>query len=218
MISEEAKSEHNTSGWASYFKKRTIFDQALMYARLIRTIIHFAPKGGALLEVGCGSGLTSILLQDLGYEVVLCDIDREVLSQVEKRKRRYNADMSLVRMDMRSLDFMRDSFDVVFHQGLLEHFDDKSIVRALREQKNVGKVVIFEVPNSRAKLSYGDERLLPPRYWRRLIRQAGLNVVFQYGTDLNYLGALWPYGIVYASYDVFGRFFGRNSGFVCAQS
>jgi len=207
--------KHDTSDWAEYFRSCTIFDHALMYARLIKTIIRFAPKGGTLLEVGCGSGLTSILLHDLGYKVIAFDIDNDVLYHVKQRKKRYNAEMDLVRGDMCNLSFKRNKFDVVFHQGVLEHFDDETIVSTLKEQKRLTKTLVFEVPNSRARQTYGDERLLNNRYWQKLISKAGLKIVYTYGNDLSYFGGIWPYGLVYVFYDFFGRLFGRQTGFVC---
>jgi len=215
MILDGSKVKHDTSDWADYFKDHTIFDQARRYARLIKTIIRFAPKGGTLLEVGCGSGLTSILLHDLGYKVIAFDIDKDVLCEVKQRKKRYNAEIDLVRGDMCNLGFESNKFDVVFHQGVLEHFDDETIVSTLKEQKRLTKTLVFEVPNSRARQSYGDERLLSNRYWRNLISKAGLKIVYTYGNDLNYFGGIWPYGLVYVFYDFFGRLFGRQTGFVC---
>lgn len=68
---------------------------------------------------------------------------------------------------MFNLNFKDKSFDVIFHQGVLEYYVDKNIISALDEQKHVGKIIVFEVPNSRSKLgpsSYGDERLLSNKH------------------------------------------------------
>jgi hypothetical protein len=81
-----------------------------------------------------------------------------------------------------------------------------------------GKIIVFEVPNSRSKLessSYGNEGLLSNKHWRKLISKAVCKILYVYGTDLNVFGGLWPYGLVYTFYDFFGRLFGKNTGFVC---
>ena len=217
-MEEEKTKTHDTSRWADYLKNRntTLFETALMRRRLISNIIRFTPKRARLLEVGCGTGLTSILLSHMGYDVVAIDIEKNVLSQVYREMKKHNSTIDICRADMFQLNFKDKSFDVVFHQGVLEHYDDKKIAEALQEQKRIGKIIIFEVPNSRFKRKpYGDERLLSNKYWRKLISKSGLKIIYMYGANLNMLGGLWPYGLVYIFYDFFGRLFGRDSGFVC---
>jgi hypothetical protein len=90
------------------------------------------------------------------------------------------------KMDMFKLEFQDRSFDLVYHQGVLEHFDDERIVAALSEQGRVGQWVVFHVPNRRYPTRpFGDERLLSNGHWKKLVRSAGLEVVRVVGDQPN---------------------------------
>jgi ubiquinone/menaquinone biosynthesis C-methylase UbiE len=70
------------------------------------------------------------LLSKLGYNATATDIDNNVLKYVLEKKKEFNADMKVFKMDMLNLDFKDKNFDIVFHQGILENFDDETITYA----------------------------------------------------------------------------------------
>lgn len=164
-------SRENSYRWREYFENcnYNIFNQAIRLKEPIEVIIKYAERNGKILEVGCGSGFSSILLSKLGYDVVATDINHDVLKYVLEKKKDLNSDVKVFRMDTLNICFKDQKFDVVFHQGLLEHFDDESITAALKEQERVAKLIIFDVPNNRYKLgsnNIGNERLLSINYWK----------------------------------------------------
>lgn len=59
---------------------------------------------------------------------------------------------------------------------MLEHFDDETIVSALKEQKGMAKIIVFEVLDSRARRSYGDERLLGNSFAFRITSSRAIQV------------------------------------------
>jgi hypothetical protein len=81
--------------------------------------------------------------------------------------------------------FMKDEFDVVFSQGFFEHFDDNEINTLLKEELEVGKVVIFSVPsNFYPRKDFGDERLLSSGDWRKILKDFHINFVRYYGPQI----------------------------------
>jgi ubiquinone/menaquinone biosynthesis C-methylase UbiE len=88
------------------------------------------PAGGAILDVGCGSGYIASILENKGYRVTGIDISTKMLELAKM-----NAPHStFLRMDMKKLDFPRESFDAVvclysifhvprrYHLGILKRF------------------------------------------------------------------------------------------------
>ena len=208
--------------WPEFLKDKTLFSNAIRLRYLIWTIQRYVPAGSRLLEVGFGSGTTAVLLADLGYKVTAVDIEARL---VERLRERYADWVRMGRLvvqqaDMLALPWQKREFDMAYHQGVLEHFSDKHIVQALREQVCVVEWVIFDVPNHRhGDRPFGDERLLSPSYWRRLIKQAGLEIVGERGRDFHRWLYVLPFAVfshqALEKWPWFGRWFGVNSIFVC---
>lgn len=140
-----------------------------------------------VLELGAGTGLTSILLSKQGKRVVSLDIDYDVCSRLKGAVNKFNALVEIVRADAKSLPFRNNAFGLSFSQGLLEHFSDSEITQILREQKRVATRLVVEVPSEkwlRAPTStwfYGDERFLSLGAWKKLIKASQLLISAEYG-------------------------------------
>jgi ubiquinone/menaquinone biosynthesis C-methylase UbiE len=137
------------------------------------------PKGGHIAEIGFGSGMTSILLANLGYKVTALDIDPDVIDLL-KDKIGYINNLYVQKQDMFNLkNFDNNYFDIVYHQGVLEHFTDNEIIQTLRQQGRIAKKVVFDVPNDKRKIKfqlYGNERFLSINHWKELIGKSDLHV------------------------------------------
>lgn len=72
-----------------------------------------------ILEVGAGSGRDSDTLSSMGAEVWTLDYSEESLQLMHDNLRH---PVTIVCGDALALPLASDSFDLVFHQGLLEHF------------------------------------------------------------------------------------------------
>lgn len=167
------------SRWADLLKTFTLYRTSKILGPVIEEIQLHVPPGGHIAEVGFGSGMTSILLANLGYRVTALDIDHDVIDLL-KGKIGYINNLYVQKQDMFNLDNIDDEhFDVMYHQGVLEHFSDEEIVHTLSQQGRVARKVIFDVPNDKRRVKfqlYGNERFLPVRHWVRLIDMAGLRV------------------------------------------
>lgn len=176
------------SEWVRYFEntKRNIFNQCLANRRLIELIIKHTPKGGRILEAGCGTALLSLILANYGLNVIALDFSKEVLDYAQKRVLLNKIHLNFVQGNILKLSSMfRDKyFDTIYHSGVMEHFSDNDIILSLSEQRKISKIVIFNIPNNRVKLTndhFGDERLLSSKKWVSLIKKSGFKEIRIFG-------------------------------------
>lgn len=96
-----------------------------------------------ILEIGGGSCRDSIYLANKGYSVVCSDFNRRLIDYLRKRFSRPN--LRYLQENAFKLSFHDNSFDLVFHNGLFIYYNNKDIVKMLKEQERVSKkyIVIF---------------------------------------------------------------------------
>jgi SAM-dependent methyltransferase len=212
-------------GWPQFLSGVSLFDNAVRLRFFLWTLRRHISPGANLLEVGFGSGTTAILLADLGYRVTACDLNSELVLRFASRYPDWIGSNRLFvqQADMFQLPWADQAFDLAYHQGVLEHFPDERIIAALREQARVARLVLFDVPNQRYPARpFGDERLLPARHWRKLIRAAGLEVADERGRDFHKWLYWLPHGLFsHAALDRlpwFSRHFAVSSIFLCRRS
>jgi len=149
--------------------------------------------GKRILEVGAGTGRDSVKLSQHGADVHTLDYSPESLrlirSQLEKDE------VSLILADALCSPLPDNSFDIVFHQGLLEHFTTpfpllKENYRILKK----GGLLLVDVPQTlhiytliKHKLMFfglwfaGWERQFTVASLCRLLRNCGFEPVHVYG-------------------------------------
>lgn len=154
-------------------------------SKLIEKIKKYT-KNKRVLEAGCGTGVFSIKLADLGYESYAVDIDNNMLKIVEAISKEVSSfSPKIVECDIFDLSsyFDNKSLDVVFSIGVYEHFNDNQIGLLLEEQRKISDYIFVGVPtkyfNENEKL-YGNERFLPYNYWRRLFKENNFNIVEEF--------------------------------------
>lgn len=153
-----------------------LYVNALVYMPTIKIIRRIAKPGDLILEAGCGSGRTAMLLADMGYRVVAVDKSSTLLNRVSKVTA-FLPDVNLVRSDIGHIPFREKIFKVAYSCGVLEHFDRPEIVGYLREQKKVCDYVVIDVPNDRCvKQCFGDEQFYADEEWIAMFDDAGLAV------------------------------------------
>jgi SAM-dependent methyltransferase len=119
--------------------------RAPLYALLEQAL---ARGGSKILEMGCGPALDSLALAARpGWEVHAVDGSQRALALAESSARVLNRPLHLHHADVRRTGLAAASFDVIFSQGLWEHFPDPAPLwqEAVRLLKPGGMMVI-DVP------------------------------------------------------------------------
>ncbi len=102
-----------------------------------------------MLEVGAGTGRDSFDLVGLGATVVQLDYSENALRIITSIARDRKIDVKPLCGNAFAMPFRDESFDVVFHQGLLEHFQEPKASELLRENVRVlrkGGLLLVDVP------------------------------------------------------------------------
>ncbi|HET6350427.1 MAG TPA: class I SAM-dependent methyltransferase [Candidatus Krumholzibacteria bacterium] len=151
--------------------------------------------GKHILEVGAGTGRDSLALARRGAHVVTIDYSDQSLRLIRGVA---GTELGIVCGDALSLPFADESFDIVFHQGLLEHF--RQPLELLRENNRVlrrGGYLLVDVPQRFHYYTLLKHALMTVNRWfagwetefsarelSGLMRAAGFEVTGAYGSNL----------------------------------
>jgi len=116
----------------------------------MRNLVKVADlRGKKVLEVGAGTGRDSFNLVGLGADVYQLDYSENALRIIISIARKENIPVHPLCGDALALPFHNETFDIVFHQGLLEHFRQPDASRLLKENVRVlkrGGLLLVDVP------------------------------------------------------------------------
>jgi ubiquinone/menaquinone biosynthesis C-methylase UbiE len=117
-------------------------DRAYFQVYLDR-VRKYVPEKAHLLDLGCGTGFSSMLLGELGYRVTGVDISSLFLDPSNESER-----VSLVVADASHLPFPDGTFDAVTSYAFIEHVADVALVldQMIRVTKPGGTILILS-PN-----------------------------------------------------------------------
>jgi ubiquinone/menaquinone biosynthesis C-methylase UbiE len=105
--------------------------------------------GKRVLEIGAGSGSTSIALAKMGATAFCIDYSQKAIQLMKKNATMHGIGLFLVKADAFALPFKNGSFDILFHQGFLEHFRETG--KLLTEQNRILKkegLLLVDVPQT----------------------------------------------------------------------
>ena len=208
--------------WHKFFDGWTVVKTVKIQERFIKMILKYTDKDSKMLELAAGSGFTSLILYHSNREnLLVTDINEELLKSIKNKFK-----LRTKKIDIFNTEFKDKEYDCIFHQGLLEHFNDDLILQALKEQGRVSKYIIFDIPNGRRELlsflpfdflkaekEFGNERFLFVRKWKKLIKESGLELIEYDGRRLNNIFKHLPFDL--ENNDFINKFFGTSSIFVC---
>lgn len=131
-----------------------------------------------ILEIGVGTGMLSALAGYAATLAVTIDNEPSVLAQAKRFHASVRSRVLHVRGDAFALPFQDGSFDAVFSQGVLEHWEDDDIVRSVREQLRVARCALVSVPSwfyprigPYGPGLIGNERWLTARRWKQVLSE-----------------------------------------------
>ncbi|EHR79004.1 methyltransferase [Thermococcus litoralis DSM 5473] len=103
-------------------------------------LLRVMKKKGKVLDLACGVGGFSFLLEDHGFEVVGVDIDEEMIKKAIEYAKEKNSKVKFIVGDARKLPFEGETFDYVLFLGnTTVHFSPKELSEVFKEVKRVLK-------------------------------------------------------------------------------
>jgi ubiquinone/menaquinone biosynthesis C-methylase UbiE len=186
--------------WNEFWKKST--DLSEVYDNERRVSRHFSKleslNGKRILEVGAGSGRDGIFMAGRGASVVSLDYSPDSLQMISAQVSEKD-DVSVCCGDAFALPFPEGTFDLVFHQGLLEHFRNPGdMIREHHRVLKKGGYILVDVPQryhyytplkhifiAAGKWFAGWETEFSPGELERLLEENSYEVVRTYGEYLN---------------------------------
>jgi SAM-dependent methyltransferase len=178
--------------WERYWREhREVEGTYSNEGRILSQLEGLHLQGGRALEVGAGSGRDSLEIARRGACVVLIDYVMESFEVVRSLARNAQLEVHCVCCDACALPFRDGAFDLVFHQGLMEHFRDP--LPLLRENHRVtrpGGHCLIDVPQRFHPYTVAKHVLIALNLWfagwetefspgelGRLVRVVGFEVV-----------------------------------------
>lgn len=143
--------------WQRYWRENS--DSELRFDEMSRTILSELlrncadVKGKKVLEAGCGRGIISFGLAELGAEVYLMDIAPEALQIARRHFDSKQVTGSFVQGDIFAPPFSEATFDLVWNAGVMEHFEadlQLKAIRSLADTVKPGGLFITFNPSARA--------------------------------------------------------------------
>lgn len=183
--------------WQRYWSEREEIDEVYSNEdRISRELLPLVKgRNSRVLEVGAGSGRDSMALAKEGATVLVLDYVPSSLETAGRVAGSAGCQVLLVCGDANMMPFRSGSMDIVFHQGLMEHFRDPNPL--LEENRRVlkdGGHLLVDVPQKYHIYTVVKHVLIVMGKWfagweteytigglEGLVRSKGFRIVHSYG-------------------------------------
>ena len=151
---------------------------------LLGIITKYAGQKGRIMEAGCGSAALASYLASKGHVTCGLDIDKDMLKLAKRVSAQFGSAnrIRFIEGSVLSLPEL-GKFEVIFSNGVFEHFQDEQITLILEQQLKAASHVVFSVPSdffTEEQRQYGNERFMPRRTWRELIAKSEGKIIEEF--------------------------------------
>ncbi len=169
-------SQPTASSWSDFYRGgqtlQAFFASLHHHEPLIREVFASEPK--SVLEAGSGPAIMSSFLAMAGMDAIAVDNDAGVLQVARESASRWPVQPEFVEHDIFHLDQLGREVDVVFSQGVLEHFQDDEIRELTRQSLAIAPRFVFSVPSKwYGHKDFGNERLFLADQWAEILEGTG---------------------------------------------
>ena len=114
-----------------------------------------------VLDVGCGTGFLSLILAELGCDVVAIDLSENMLNRAKEKAEKFGYNILFKVEDAENLSFEDETFDAVLERHVLWTLPnvERAIKEWVRVLKRGGKLILIESEKkgNTAKHHYDEE-------------------------------------------------------------
>ncbi len=139
------------NNWEQFWESKTtvheVYSNSDRVLRNLRRVVDLSGK--SVLEIGAGTGRDSLNLANCNAKVYQIDYAMNALKLMKEVVKGSGLPVYLIGGDAFELPFAEGTFDIVFHQGLLEHFREPQATNLLKENVRVlkpGGLLLVDVP------------------------------------------------------------------------
>ncbi len=110
-------------------------------------------SGVEILEIGCGTGISTLALSEQGAQVTGIDVDEGSLNVAKDRMKMagFDTELHLMNADEIEENFKTKKFDMIIYYAVLEHMTIKERISSLKQAWNMlpegGFLSVIETPN-----------------------------------------------------------------------
>lgn len=156
----------NKKSWFEYYRHHShiLISNIFLHWFYLLNIIFRRPLN--MLEMGCGMADHSVFLSLIlkGSTISLMDKDPKIINRL---KRKYGCKFSnyyqcdiISKGEIKRFRFTNDHFDLIYSQGLMEHFSDREFSRIIINIMSIAREVIISVPSENyPTIDFGNEIL-----------------------------------------------------------
>lgn len=151
--------------------------------------------GSDFIDFGFGSGYFSIALANMGNKVQGFELEEELKDFAEKAAKKEFITRKGKLSFTCDINELKPA-DIVFSDGLFEHYPDEKIIEIVKQQINLAKkFVVFNLPTSEYPWkhnAFGNERWLKIAEWEKIFKPFKKDLVdlYRYGSGYFLLGVI----------------------------